>query len=168
MPFNFHKFLRKFDAYAKPVTFTYRGTLGYRTAFGGCLTILFVFFLFAVFIYKLSSIGSYENSIEKKFTYVEQPYLDDSVTNLGKYNFIFGFQLISENGTIISDYAKYGDFKVYQNTLRIITSNNTRDLSKKEIPFARCSADFSSQLDNYEKPEGLDSYNCPSSTEFYL
>lgn len=55
---NFHKFLRIFDLYAKPINFTYKGSLTYRTAFGGCISICLFTLLLAVFLYKLTLINN--------------------------------------------------------------------------------------------------------------
>ena len=74
MVINIHKFLRHFDAYAKPVTFTYRGNLGYRTAFGGCLSIIFCLFLIALFLSKLTYIGSLTNSNFQKLTFFDDNF----------------------------------------------------------------------------------------------
>ena len=55
---NLHKFLRLFDAYSTPINFTYKGSLTYRTAFGGCVTISLSCLIFAIFVAKLTMIGN--------------------------------------------------------------------------------------------------------------
>lgn len=55
---NFHKFLRLFDLYGKPISLTYKGSLSYRTAFGGCLSICLSMLIIAVFLLKLTQVGN--------------------------------------------------------------------------------------------------------------
>lgn len=63
MHMNLHKFLRIFDIYGKPINLTYKGSLTYKTALGGCLSILLTILIFAIFIMKLTYIRDNESSI---------------------------------------------------------------------------------------------------------
>lgn len=94
--------------YGKPVSMTYKGSQSYRTAFGGCVTILLFGFVLSLFLYKLAQIEDYNVSIIQKLTLQNTDYGVSEIVDLGESGFNFGVSIIDDNTHVaIQDFSRY-------------------------------------------------------------
>eukprot|EP00347_Sterkiella_histriomuscorum_P005517 403356316 len=189
---NFHKFLRLFDLYGVPISFTYKGSLQYRTAFGGCLSICMATFLFMIFLFKLTHIGNvdYQQVQITQMSMINMGQnggfagkdshglsnaidLSDPISSQGESGLVFGYRLIQSDGTVLkTGFQQYGRLLMMQYKMELNSSTTpaSRKISTTELATEACSMNnpYFKLIDSEYVPDDISNYNCLAQSDYYV